>query len=469
MGISGENYQENQDIKSIWHNCLAKLRTEYDSHIFQSFIEPLELSAYNPATKKLVINAPTDIIKKQVLRRYSQVIFNSLSQSLDSAIRIDFTVTDKSAKDSVEPIIISKAIELPTKIEDSNNESSGVSKATFTKTNLNPAYTFENFIIGKSNELAALAARRLAENESDNTPLFFYGSSGLGKTHLMQAIGNHYLSLNPTARVYYTSSENFTNKLVAAIRAGKVEKFKQQIRTIDLLLMDEIQFLANKKHTQEEFLHTFNSLLSRGSKIALIADRMPKQLESIDEKLKNRFSWGVAVDFGSPDFETRVKVLEMKAKAKNLKIQNDAIQAIAREVRDNIRELEGVINRLTVMASLRKESVDLTMAETVINQINKPKLSEVSYREIKSVTAHYFDLKVSDLESKRRLKRISYARQIAIYLIRKHTSIPYLEIGLHFGSRDHSSIIYSANKIEKELKIDQKLEGVVRELERQFL
>ncbi len=457
-------------LETTWQQSIQQIQKEIDPEVFAAFLNPVRFVTASPEEQSITISAPSELIKSHLENKFSDRIKSYFSQKLGSSeYRLIYQIQDSSnTYTSLAPNIQKKVA--PTNFV---AEPELDTKGNSFKTNLNPEYTFENFVVGQYNEFAYGLAKQLANSKQSEScsasPLFFHGGVGLGKTHLMQAIGHQFLRQNPEARVYYTSSENFTNKLIGSIRTGQVDKFKKQIRSIDLLLIDDFQFLAKKQHTQEEFFHTFNSLHERGSKIVIVADKLPQELSDLDEKLKSRLSWGVTVDFQNPDQATRLAIVKSKAKQKKIFLDRGVAELIAERVTNNIRELEGAINRITALASLRRETININLAQQSLDSFVKPKKLEVSFREIKSVVANYFELKVGDLESKRRLQRISFARQIAVYLIRKHTSIPYLEIGLYFGGRDHSSIIYASQKIEKELLTSAKVKLVISEIENKIL
>ncbi len=457
-------------LETTWQQSIQQIQQEIDPEVFAAFLNPVRFVGASAEEQSITISAPSELIKNHLENKFSDRIKNYFNQKLGiSDYRLIYQIQDPSNTYSNLTPNIQKRVITPNK--DSAPELA--TKISAFKTNLNPEYTFENFVVGKYNEFAYGLAKQLANSKQKEScaasPLFFHGGVGLGKTHLMQAIGHQYLTQNPEARVYYTSSENFTNKLIGSIRSGQIDKFKKQIRSIDLLLIDDFQFLAKKQHTQEEFFHTFNCLHERGSKIVIVADKLPQELADLDEKLKSRLSWGVTVDFQSPDQATRLAIVKSKAKHKKVFFERGVAELIAERVTNNIRELEGAINRITALASLRREAINISLAEQSLDSFIKPRKLEVSFREIKSVVANYFDLKVSDLESKRRLQSISFARQIAIYLIRKHTNIPYLEIGLYFGGRDHSSIIYASQKVEKELLTSAKVKLAIKEIENKIL
>jgi chromosomal replication initiator protein len=306
------NLENNSNLlETTWQQSIQQLQQEVDPEVFAAFINPVRFVEANAEDQSITISTPSELIRNHLEHRFSERIKNYFNQKLGfSDYRLVYQIQDPTnTYSSLTPNIQKRVIVSKPVSAGIESQAKGV---TF-KTNLNPEYTFENFVVGKYNEFAYGLAKQLANSKQNEScaasPLFFHGGVGLGKTHLMQAIGHQYLIQNPDARVYYTSSENFTNKLISSIKSGQIDKFKKQIRSIDLLLIDDFQFLAKKQHTQEEFFHTFNCLHERGSKIVIVADKLPQELSDLDEKLKSRLSWGVTVDFQSPDRETRLAIV----------------------------------------------------------------------------------------------------------------------------------------------------------------
>lgn len=391
---------------------------------------------------------------------------NQTAISTSEIIKIDQKLVNKITKQQLVSSPAPKQVMPPE--NQVNSQSLQTVNSNFKQTLLS-AYTFENFFQDSSNELAyGVAKRMLCENEtSSNNFLYIYGSVGLGKTHLLHAAGNAYQQKFPDKRVYYTSSENFTNKYLAALNKGKIDQFKKLVRNIDLFLIDDIQFMSGKKRTEEEFFHTFNSLFQKNKKIIISADSPPKNIVGLDPRLQNRFSSGVIADLSRPCADTRAKIISYKANQAGVYIEEEAVELIANKVTSNIRELEGSLNRLIALSSLRKEKISYRMAEQSISSLEVD-LSNLSPAEIKYAVAQYFSLKPKDLESKRRTRKISYARQIATYLIRKHTEVPYVEIGNCFGGRDHSSVIYAIKSIEEKMSKDKSIYQTIEELEKRL-
>jgi chromosomal replication initiator protein len=323
--------------------------------------------------------------------------------------------------------------------------------------NLNPRYTLSRFVIGSHNELAAAACQAVADAPGRAyNPLFIYGGVGLGKTHLMHAIGNAVLERFPDRRVAYVPTEQFTNELIAAIQARKTTEFHARYRRIDVLLVDDAHFLAGKERTQEEFFHTFNALHDAQKQIVLTSDRPPKDIPGLQERLVSRFEWGLVADIRRPDFETRVAILQMKAAQDDLSIPHDVITFIAEHCRSSVRELEGAIIKLLAYSSLTRRELNLALAAEVLGGAAGP-VRDMTPERIEAAVADCFGVAVSDLHSQSRQRRVAMPRQIAMYLQKTLLSLPYTEIGRRFGGRDHSTAIYSIEKIEQQLQSDPEL------------
>lgn len=334
-------------------------------------------------------------------------------------------------------------------------------------------YTFESFVSGPNNRLALACSLAIAERFTpDYNPLFIYGGSGLGKTHLLAAISHYVKEKNPEKKVLYVTTEAFTNELVKAIRENSTAAFHDKYRKVDILLLDDIQFIADKERTQEEVFNTFNALHAANKQVVLSSDKPPKELKDLPERLISRFSQGMTADIQPPDYETRVAILQQKVEEKGLVIdQNmtEVIDLIAQNITDNIRELEGALTRVITMASLGNNELTKDFARNVLSDIFKIKDREINAFNIKKSVAEFFGLKVSDLEGSKRTREIVYPRQIAIYLIRKHTNLSLPQIGKEFGDRDHTTIMHSCEKIENELKSNENLKERIELIEKHFM
>ena len=331
---------------------------------------------------------------------------------------------------------------------------------------LNPRYTFDTFVTGKSNQLAHAASVSVAENPGHGyNPLFLYGGVGLGKTHLMHAIGHRILEHHPEMRVLYVSSEKFTNELINSIRDGHPEKFRDKYRTIDVLMVDDIQFISGKTSTQEEFFHTFNALHDDNKQIILSSDRPPKEVEKLEDRLRSRFEWGLITDIQAPDLETRIAILRKKAMVDHIDVPNDVMFSIANRVDTNIRELEGALTRVVAYASLTRQPVTTELAMQALKDLFPDAgQKEVTLEVIQEIVANYFQIPVDELHSKKRSRSIAFPRQVAMYLCRELTESSLPAIGQFFGGRDHTTVLHAYDKIQKEKETDDKLGKTISDL-----
>ena len=335
-------------------------------------------------------------------------------------------------------------------------------KFGYSNTSLNPRYTFDSFVVGNNNRLAHAAA--LAVTEALGTaynPLFLYGGVGLGKTHLMHSIGNEILKNNRNTKVLYVTSEKFTNELINAIKDNTNEKFRNKYRNIDLLLIDDIQFIAKKDAVQEEFFHTFNTLYESGKQIVISSDKPPRDIQLLEDRLKSRFEWGLIADISNPDYETRLAILRKKADLDHIVIDDAILSNIASKIDSNIRELEGALNKIVAHASLANIPITLEMAEESINDIITKKERVISIEYIQEVVAKYFGIDIKDMKSSKKSNDIVFPRQIAMYLCRSIANASFPKIGDEFGKRDHTTVMHAVKKIEKEIKTNQNTKLIV--------
>jgi chromosomal replication initiator protein len=334
-----------------------------------------------------------------------------------------------------------------------------VADSANTNQSLNPRYTFDLFVTGKSNELARAACMAVAERPGlVYNPLFIYGGAGLGKTHLMQAVGHSIFANSPDKKVLYVSSEKFTNDFIQAITRGNGEKFKQRYRSVDVLLVDDIQFLAGKEGTQEEFFHTFNALHQANKQIVITSDRPPKSIPALENRLVSRFEWGMIADIAQPDLETRIAILSAKSKERNYNLSTDVLHAIASTVQSNIRELEGALNRIVAYHQLNNTEPTLEGVKSLLVSVARaPKRGGVTPRQITQTVADFFELRVADLFGASRKKELVVPRQIAMYLMREELQSSFPSIGIELGNRDHTTAMHACSKISAQLENDERL------------
>lgn len=440
------------EIKEIWNKTLRTIEEKITPQGFEMWFKPLRLISLSE--KEAVIEVPNRFFKEWIEERYLVLATETLERlSENKGLLLKLTISKKDEDK------IPKRLEI---IKDENSKrlvESGI--------NLNSKYTFESFIVGLSNQLAHAAARAVAERPAMSyNPLFLYGGVGLGKTHLMNAIGNNIVFTKPKLRLAYMPSEVFTNELITAIRYQKMEEFRNKYRGIDILLMDDIQFIAGKERTQEEFFHTFNTLYETQKQIVISSDRFPKEMPKMEERLRSRFEWGLIADIQPPDLETKVAILERKAELEGIQLPKEVSLFIASKVKTNIRELEGCLIRLGAYSSLKKMDITLEMAKDILKDIIEEKERLITIEQIQRTVAENFGLNPQDMKVKRRTRDIAYPRQIAMYLSRALTNTSLNEIGKHFGGKDHSTVIHASKLIEERIKRDEelkeKIEGLIK-------
>ena len=331
-------------------------------------------------------------------------------------------------------------------------------------------YTFERFIVGSSNKFAHAAAYAVAQRPAaENNPLFIYGNSGLGKTHLMYAIANVLRRTHPEFRIIYVKGEDFTNELITAIQKADVQSFRNKYRVVDLLLLDDVQFIAGKERTQEEFFHTFNALYEAKKQIVLTSDRPPKEIKTLEDRLRSRFEWGLIADVQPPDYETRIAILKKKAERDNLTVPDDVMAYIAKNIASNIRELEGALTRIVAFATLTNQDISIALAENSLKDIfSENSATPLTPELIQQVVAEYYNIRVEDIQGSKKPKNIAFPRQVSMYLCRKLLDISLPKIGESFGGRDHTTVIYAISKIEKQLESDEGLQKTVHALEKEI-
>jgi chromosomal replication initiator protein DnaA len=437
-------------LNEIWEKTLNIIKGELTEVSFNTWIKSVVPISYNNSSIKLGV--PNDFTKEIMDTRYRDLLINAIQIITSKKYSIDFCILSEetaeiekdSAHDHKKPLHVSEEM-----------------SAT-----LNPKYKFDSFVIGNSNRFAHAASLAVAESPAKAyNPLFIYGGVGLGKTHLMHAIGHYILQSNPKAKVVYVSSEKFTNELVNSIKDDKNVEFRNKYRNVDVLLIDDIQFVAGKERTQEEFFHTFNALHEANKQIILSSDRPPKEIPTLEDRLRSRFEWGLIADIQPPDFETRIAILKKKADVENLNIPNEVMVYIASKIKSNIRELEGALIRIVAYSSLTNKEVSVDLASEALKDIISNKQTKhVTIDLIQDIVASYYNLKIEEFKSTRRTRNVAYPRQIAMYLCRKLTEMSLPKIGEEFGGRDHTTVIHAYEKISQELKTDEVLQNSINEI-----
>jgi len=439
-------------VNELWQEVLMKIQTKLSKPSFDTWLKSTKAVSLIDST--LIISAPTVFAKEWLETRYVKMITSTIFECLGDHVMVDFVIQDIVPLNGIQaqPVQIQKQVAL-------------VNEDSFPNT-MNPKYTFDSFVIGLGNRFAHAASLAIAEAPGKSyNPLFLYGGVGLGKTHLMHAIGHYVLEHNPDMRVMYISSEKFTNEFINAIRDNRGETFRHKYRNIDVLLIDDIQFLAGKDGTQEEFFHTFNALQEEGKQIIISSDRQPKEIPTLEERLRSRFEWGLTTDIQPPDLETRIAILRKKAKAENLEIPNEAMGYIASQIDTNIRELEGALIRVVAYSSLINQDITVHLAAEALKDIipaNRPKI--ISILLIQQRVGEFFGMRLEDFKARKRTKAVAFPRQVAMYLSRELTDFSLPKIGESFGGRDHTTVIHAHDKIMNALKLDQELHKIIKSL-----
>ncbi|MEG1805534.1 MAG: chromosomal replication initiator protein DnaA [Clostridia bacterium] len=428
---------------SIWEKSLKTLETVVTSYSFDVWIK--NLKPVNIVENKLIISAPTKSAYGVILDNYLDKIVESVQMQNLFVTDVELVMAD-ALSDTQYPA--------PTEIEKEEMQpEKGIS--------LISKYTFDSFVVGDSNKFVHAAARAVAENPGTRyNPLFIYGGVGLGKTHIMHAIGNYLKENNPTKKLIYTTSERFTNEFIDSLRSASrssTQKFKEYYRSADVLMIDDVQFFENKPSVQEELFHTFNELHNENRQIILTSDRMPKDIPSLEERLRTRFEWGIIADVQPPSIETKVAILRMKAEYERYVVPNDVIYLIAERVESNIREMESLLSRVALYAKMLNQDITMSLANESLKDYIDHRKAQMSADTVIDATCKYFNVTRSDITSKKKTKEIVEPRQIAIYLILEFLSLPLASIGQIFGGRDHTTIIHARDKISDRLKTDKKL------------
>lgn len=483
-----ENTFQETTVEQCWALAVADVCKNANQHIVAAYIEPLELDINASTAAHVIVRGPSRLICNYVTSRYSSALRDRLAHYAACAEltlsviplerptsgEADIGFNDDSARTPHTPFVVKRVrkpedAEQPAAPQPSFTPSESKQEPIDTEVynNINPRYTFADFVVGNSNQFCHAAAMRVAEKPGQSyNPLFIYGGVGLGKTHLLHAIGNAVLQRSSESRVLYMSSETFTNELILALRHAKMDEFKKRLRTIEVLLIDDIQFISGKERTQEEFFHTFNALYSAKRQIVITSDKIPTDIPGIEERLQTRFSWGLTADLQAPDFETRVAILKQKALLEQFNLPHEVSHLIAERISSNVRELEGALTRLHAVSSIQNVPISLEMAKGALKPLLQPKVVNVTVDDIKKAVSNHFNIKVSEIISKRRTKNLSFPRHIAMYLCRKHTTASYPEIGEHFGGRDHSSVIHAASVVSSKLSTDSEVKGIIENIEK---
>ena len=438
-------------MRQAWQQALDVLRERIEPEDYDNFVRPLQLVAARD--KNILLEAPSRLAVDFIARRYLDVIEEVLSQIVGFQVRV-----------LLEPPRMGQQELFPLSVPPPASAGGARSRRM---SSLIPKYTFDNFVVGTSNQFAHAASKAVANQPGDHyNPLFIYGGVGLGKTHLVNAIGHLLLERSSERRVMYLSSESFMNELIAALRRDRMDEFKGRFRRVDVLILDDVQSLAGRERTQEEFFHTFNSLYESRRQIVLTSDKFPKEIPDLEERLRNRFEWGLIADIQPPDMETRVAILQKKAEAEHIDLPHDVAMFLASSISSNVRELEGSLTRLGAFASLNKCELSVDFARQVLQGILHERDSSITIEAIQKVICDFFHIRPADLRSKRRSRSLAQSRQVAMYLCRRFTHASFPSIGDHFGGRDHSTVIHATQVVSGRIKEDPTFRATIERLER---
>ncbi len=430
---------------TIWDFLLKNIKDHIseESIIWLDHVKPFELSE-----NRILLAVPNKFLKDWIAERYKGIMERIAKENLGKDITIEIAVLEEKRKgdekrDIQDPMSISSKI-------------------------FNPKYTFDTFVVGSGNQFARAACLAVSNNPGKTyNPLFVYGGVGLGKTHLLNAIGHNVIKngfIKDLSKICYISAEAFTNEVINSIRYGKMDSFRNKYRMIDILLIDDIQFISGKERTQEEFFHTFNALYQLGKQIVITSDKFPKDLPDIEERLKSRFQWGLIADIQPPDIETKVAILRKKAEMENIDLPDDVAFFLAKVIDSNIRTLEGALIRLGAYSQLTGSPITIELAKDLLRNMIKEEPEVITVEKIQKVVSNYFGISINDIKSEKRKKGIALPRQIAMYLAREHTKLSLGEIGEKFGGRNHATVTHSINRIKELIKKDKKVKNIVEKL-----
>ena len=446
-----------ENIHDLWERVLAEMEKKVSKPSFETWLKSTKATVIQNDT--ITVTAPNEFARDWLEDHYASLTSDTIEQLTGSRLAPKFVIPQNETVDDL-------LLEQPPKKMPKPDAADEISSRTM----LNGKYTFNTFVIGSGNRFAHAASLAVAEAPAKAyNPLFIYGGVGLGKTHLMHAIGHYVMEHNPSANVVYLSSEKFTNEFINSIRDNRAVNFRNKYRNVDVLLIDDIQFLAGKEQTQEEFFHTFNALHEESKQIVISSDRPPKEIPTLEDRLRSRFEWGLITDITPPDLETRIAILRKKAKAENLDIPNEVMLYIANQIDTNIRELEGALIRVVAYSSLINKDMNADLAAEALKDIipnSKPKMLTIT--DIQKLVGDYYQVKLDDFKAKKRTKSVAFPRQIAMYLSRELTDSSLPKIGSEFGGRDHTTVIHAHEKISRLLGTDEDLQQKVQAITEQL-
>jgi chromosomal replication initiator protein len=439
-------------IEDIWNNSLSKIEEKVGNNILELWFRPIKLSQVKE--QQATIDIPNRFFKDWIEDNYPDLIAEAVGGIVGYPVMVRYRMAEK-----IDPVVKKTDMRLESRRQ--RLASRGI--------HLNPKYTFESFVIGPSNQFAQAAAKAVAEAPGRTyNPLFIYGGVGLGKTHLISAIGNAVIDKSPEITVIFVSAEQFTNEVVSAIRHEKMGELKEKYRNVDLLLLDDIHFIANKTQTQEEFFHTFNALYEKQKQIVISSDRPPKEIGAVTDRLRSRFSMGLIADIQPPELETKMAILLKKAEIQKISVSEEVAYYLASKVKSNVRDLEGCLIRLGAQASLTGKPIDKEMAKTILRDLIEEDEKPVTVDHIQRIVCEHFALKLTDMKAKKRTREIATPRQIAMYLSKQLTNLSLSDIGKNFGGKDHATVIYACKQIEDKRTKDEAFNRMIENLLRRL-
>lgn len=440
-------------ITNVWEEFLEIVRQEVGSRVVETWFRAVQLQSWDAGEKTAYLHAPNVFVRNWLVSNYIKIIQTHLARLLHvDELKIRILVESAELMEPAKP-----KMSLVTTLARIEKETAPVSPVNYSKNNgyLNKQYQFDNFVVGSSNSLAYAAAQAVSDRPGfAYNPLFIYGQSGLGKTHLMHAIGNDIKQKNPKSIVLYQTADRFVNEFINAIRFDKIHKFKQKYQNIDVLLIDDVQFISNKDQTQEAFFHIFNALYESHKQIIFSSDVVPQSMQGVAERLRSRMGWGLIVDIHAPKLETKIAILKRKAYANNEHLPDDVAEYIAETVEHNIRDLEGALVRVIAFGALTKQPISLAIAQKVLQRPQPAHKQAIDFNKIFEIMKKHFSCKLACLQSKTRNKDVAHTRQVAMFLMKKYTDKSLREIGASLGGRDHSTVMHAYTKIEQKIEQD---------------
>jgi chromosomal replication initiator protein len=439
-----------REAANLWDKFLERVKSRVSINTFNTWFQPTRLNRADADV--IYVQIPTAVFRQVLTRTYGEIVKAVFHELGVPAMRVQYVCTEEEPVTATQAVSVASVKQSKLDFESSDHQ-------------LNPRYTFDSFVVGKSNEFAHAASRAVAEQPSKAyNPLFLYGGVGMGKTHLMHAIGHTIKQRNPAARLSYVSAEKFTIEVINSLRFDKMFSFRERFHTVDVLLVDDIQFIAGKERTQEEFFHTFNALYEQHKQLVISSDCLPKDINSIEERLRSRFEWGLIADIQPPDLETKIAILQKKADNERFGLPDDVAEYIARAIKSNVRELEGALTRLMAYASLTGAVVSLATAQQVLRNIIASQEKRVTIDLIQKRVSEHFHLREQDLKVRSNTRAIAFPRQVAMYIVKQLTTASLPEIGRQFGGKHHTTVLHSINKIEELRRSDKDLNRTITRL-----